>query len=212
MYCPAHFREDRPEVLSRLIDRHPLATVIHSGPDGLCADLVPLMHGQGGDGPGHLIGHVARNNPLWQTGPDRELLVVFQGPAAYISPNWYASKAEGGKVVPTWNYAVVQAHCTLTALHEPADLLQILNTLTDRQEATQPHPWRVSDAPAEFTDRLLGHIVGIRLDILRWQGKWKVSQNQPEANRHSVVQALRERPSVESPSPMAELVHSHTAR
>jgi transcriptional regulator len=92
--------------------------------------------------------------------------------------------------VPTWNYAVVHAHCTLTAIEAPAQLLRIITTLTDQHEAAQTHPWRVSDAPREFTENLLGHIVGIELSIKRWQGKWKVSQNQPQQNQRSVVQGL----------------------
>lgn len=192
MYSPTQFEEQRPEVLLQLIGAHPLATLVRQGPDGLVADHVPLLHmptGHAG-GQGQLIGHVARANPLWQVPPDEELLLVFQGPQAYISPNWYATKADGGKVVPTWNYAVVHVHATLSPVHEPEALLQILAQLTNRHEAAQTHPWQVGEAPAEFTNKLLAHIVGVRLDIRRMQGKWKVSQNQPEANRHSVIASL----------------------
>ena len=190
MYCPAHFEEQRPEVLQQLIADHPLATIVRVGPDGLVADHVPVLHAPGADGHGHLMGHVARANPLWQTDPAQELLLVFQGPQTYISPNWYATKAEGGKVVPTWNYAVVHVHATLTPVHEPDALMGILEQLTRQHEATQPHPWQVGDAPADFTHKLLEHIVGVRLEIRRMQGKWKVSQNQPEANRAKVASAL----------------------
>lgn len=192
MYCPAHFQEDRPEVLTALMSQHPLATVITQGPAGMCADHIPLMFEPVAGTHGRLIGHVARNNPLWQCDPAQELLVVFQGPSAYISPNWYATKAEGGKVVPTWNYAVVHAHARLRALPAPEEVLDIITRLTDRHEAEQPHPWQVADAPADFTQRLLGNIVGIELSITRLQGKWKVSQNQPEANRLSVAAGLRQ--------------------
>lgn len=192
MYCPAPFEEQRPEVLRQLIAAHPLATIVRLGPDGLAADHLPVLHvpADGDGGHGHLIGHVARANPLWQAQPDEELLLVFQGPQTYISPNWYATKAEAGKVVPTWNYAVVHAHATLTPMHEPEAVLSILKRLTQRHEATQPHPWQVDDAPADFTHKLLEHIVGVRLDIRRMQGKWKVSQNQPAANRASVMTSL----------------------
>lgn len=191
MYCPAHFEERRPEVLQQLIADHPLATIVRMGEEGLVADHVPLLHVPCADGHGHLMGHVARANPLWQAKPEEELLLVFQGPQTYISPNWYATKAEGGKVVPTWNYAVVHVHATLTPVHEPGPLLGILEQLTRQHEATQPHPWQVGDAPADFTHKLLAHIVGVRLDIRRMQGKWKVSQNQPQSNRAQVAAALR---------------------
>lgn len=196
MYAPAHFLQDDPAALRELIRLHPLATVIRHDADGLCADHIPLLHEPGAAGPsdalGELVGHVARQNPLWQVPAEQELLLVFQGPSAYISPNWYASKADGGKVVPTWNYAVVHAHCTLQATHRPEEVLDIIGRLTDHHEASQPHPWRVSDAPIAFTERLLDHIVGIRLKVHRWQGKWKVSQNQPVSNQRSVVQGLIE--------------------
>lgn len=190
MYCPTHFEEQRPEVLQGLIAAHPLATIVRQGPDGLVADHVPLLHVPEEGGTGHLIGHVARANPLWQAAPDEALLLVFQGPQIYISPNWYAAKAEGGKVVPTWNYAVVHVHATLSPVRETDAMLDILTRLTTRHEAAQPHPWQAADAPADFTQKLLEHIVGVRFDIRRMQGKWKVSQNQPAANRASVVSGL----------------------
>ena len=190
MYCPAHFEEQRPELLRQLIADHPLATIVRQGEDGLVADHVPLLHEPCAQGHGNLIGHVARANPLWQADPAQELLLVFQGPQTYISPNWYATEAEGGKVVPTWNYAVVHVHATLKPVHEPEALLDILEQLTRQHEATQPHPWQVGDAPADFTHKLLEHIVGVRLEIRRMQGKWKVSQNQPETNRAKVASAL----------------------
>lgn len=190
MYCPSHFLEDRPAVLIGLVEQFPLATVVHEGVDGLAADHIPLMYKPAAAGLGTLVGHVAKANTLWQTAPEQELLVVFQGPSTYISPNWYASKHVAGKVVPTWNYAVVHAHCTLSAIQARAEVLRIVTELTDQHEASQEQPWKVADAPAEFTDRLLHNIVGVQLQIHRWQGKWKVSQNQPELNKQSVVQGL----------------------
>lgn len=190
MYCPTQFEEQRPEVLQGLMAEHPLATIIRQGKDGLVADHVPLLYVPAADGPGHLIGHVARANPLWETAPDEELLLIFQGAQTYISPNWYATKADGGKVVPTWNYVVAHVHATLTPMHEPDAVLDVLTRLTARHEAAQPHPWQMSDAPAEFTHKLLAHIVGVRFEIRRMQGKWKVSQNQPAANRVSVAEGL----------------------
>jgi transcriptional regulator len=139
---------------------------------------------------GKLVGHVARNNPLWRCAPEQELLLVFQGPSAYISPNWYATKQEAGKVVPTWNYAVVHVHATLKALESPHDVLAIVSKLTDLHEASQPHPWKVADAPTDYTERLLANIVGVAFLITRVQGKWKVSQNQPAVNQQGVAKGL----------------------
>ena len=193
MYCPAHFQEDRPAVLAGLIEQFALATVVGTGPSGLVADHIPLVYQAEPSSAGKLIGHVAKNNPLWQLYSDQELLVVFQGPSSYISPNWYATKAEAGKVVPTWNYAVVHVYCTLTAIHDHQQILQIITDLTDRYEASQSHPWQVSDAPQAFTERLVGNIVGIELKIKRMHGKWKVSQNQPPQNQQSVALGLLEK-------------------
>ena len=192
MYSPAHFEEHRSEVLLDLIRQHPLAAIVSAGPDGLVADHIPLLHEPAAGSAGKLIGHVARSNPLWQAPPDREHLILFQGPSAYISPNWYATKAESGKVVPTWNYAVAHVTATIRAFHEPEALLELLGKLTDRHEASQPRPWRVADAPPDFTSKLLASIVGIELRILRMQGKWKVSQNQSAENRAGVVAGLRD--------------------
>lgn len=190
MYCPAHFEEDRPEVLRALMARYPLATVIRTAADGLVADHIPLLHREDGSRFGLLIGHVARANPLWRVAPTEELLLVFQGAQGYVSPNWYASKAVDGRVVPTWNYAVVHVHGQLRAIEDAAGIMGIVTALTDTHEASQPHPWQVGDAPAEHTARLVGNIVGIEFRITRMSGKWKVSQNQPAANRASLVQAL----------------------
>lgn len=206
MYCPESFQEQRPEVLHRLMAEHPLATVVRPSAEGLVADHLPLLHLPSPDGPGHLIGHVARANPLWQSSPHDELLLIFQGPQAYISPNWYATKADGGRVVPTWNYAVLHVHARMTAIDEPEALMGILEQLTQRHEAEQPHPWHVSDAPAEFTHKLLDHIVGVRFEILRMQGKFKTSQNQPGINRTSVAAGLRSS-GRQQDQEMSELIH-----
>ena len=208
MYCPSHFREDRPEILRALIARFPLATIVRGTTEGLTADHVPLDFEASVQGHGRLIGHVARGNPLWRCPPDARLLVIFHGPQVYVSPNWYASKRESGKVVPTWNYVVVHAHCTLRAIDEPVALRGIVERLTDRFEATREHPWRVADAPADYTEALLGAIVGIELSIHHIEGKWKVSQNHPAANRRSLIAGLEAEGSDASVS-MARLVRDH---
>ena len=193
MYCPAHFAQTDAPTLHALMAQFPLATIVHHTPEGLQADHIPLLHlpDPSASTPGRLLGHVARANPLWRVAPEAELLVVFQGPQAYISPNGYASKASTGKVVPTWNYAVVHAHANLHALLDAQQLRAILHTLTDTHEAAQLHPWHMDDAPDDHIEELLRHIVAVELRITRLQGKFKLSQNQPPANRLSLVEALR---------------------
>lgn len=190
MYNPTHFQEQKVDVLLGLMREFPLATVIRQTEGELVADHVPLLYKPSEGGLGFLMGHVARSNPLWTVSPNQELLLVFQGPSTYISPNWYATKAEHHKVVPTWNYAVVHVYCTLEAIEEEGELLAILSELTERHESTQPKPWHIGDAPEDFTKTLLRQIVGLRLTIRSWQGKWKVSQNQPLQNRETVINNL----------------------
>lgn len=208
MYCPTLFAQNQRESMLNLIRQYPLATVITHSADGqLTADHIPLMYDDAPGCLGRLLGHVARNNPVWQASPEQELLVVFQGSNSYISPNWYATKAENHKVVPTWNYAVVHARCTLRAIHDPEHIRQIVATLTTQQEATQPQPWKVEDAPREFTERLVASIVGIELTVKHLQGKWKVSQNQPPQNQASVVRGLLDHGS-DAATGMAQLVET----
>lgn len=196
MYMPAHFAETRPPVLHALIDAHPLATVVAVGPSGLIANHVPLELDPGAGELGCLRGHIARGNPLWkQRDPAVDALAVFQGPQAYISPRHYASKAEHGKVVPTWNYAVVHAHGPLRVVEDAAWLRTLIERLTERHEAAEHAPrgeaaWRVGDAPADFIDGLVKAIVGIEIPIARLEGKWKVSQNRSAADREGVAAGL----------------------
>ena len=191
MYLPAHFEERRPEVLQALVRSHPLGLLITLKADGLCADPVPLML-DADAGLGTLRGHVARANPLWrETRTEVEALVVFQGPQAYVSPSFYPSKAEHGKVVPTWNYCVVQARGTLRAIDDAAWLHALVTRLTDRHEAPREVPWAVSDAPPEYIQTMLRAIVGIEITLTSLTGKWKVSQNHSATNRDGVVQGLR---------------------
>ena len=193
MYCPDPFAETRPEILRALIQRYPLATLVSMGANGLEANHIPLYLAPG-EGPQLVLqGHVARANPLWrETPPDGEVLAIFQGPQHYISPSWYATKAETGKVVPTWNYAVVHAYGPLHVKDDPAWVRQQMVALTAQQENGFTLPWRVEDAPQDFTERLIQQVVGIEIPISRWVGKWKVSQNQPVGNRDSVVAHLEQ--------------------
>jgi len=159
---------------------------------GLQANSVPfILDADPAGGPGLLRAHVARANPLWrETRGDVEALVVFQGPQAYISPGWYASKAEHGKVVPTWNYVMVQARGTLRAVDDADWLRAFVTRLTTKHEAVQAQPWAVTDAPADYIDTMLRAIVGIEIPLTALTGKWKVSQNRPAADRAGVVAGL----------------------
>lgn len=194
MYLPSHFEETRVDVLHSLMRARPLATLITQSADGLEANHIPLQLDAGTGEFGTLHGHVARANRLWQEHPtEAPVLAIFHGPDSYISPSWYTSKKAHGKVVPTWNYAVVHARASLRVIDEPAWLLRHLTALSDAHEAVFPEPWALADAPREFTERLLTAIVGIELTITALTGKWKASQNQPEANRAGVASGLRQR-------------------
>jgi transcriptional regulator len=191
MYSPAHFAETRLEVLSELIRAQPLATLVSQCPQGLTADHIPLQWHPEPAPFGRLRGHVARANPLWREA-DRttDVLAVFSGPQAYITPAWYATKAETGRVVPTWNYIAVHASGRLNVTDDPRWLRQQIEALTAQQEAGLAVPWQVDDAPNDYIDTLLRNIVGIEIIVTKLQGKWKVSQNQPAKNRAAVVHGL----------------------
>lgn len=191
MYLPRHFEESRTEVLHELIVAHPLATLVKLTPHGLEANAIPLHLRHEGGAFGTLVGHVARANPMWgQFDPAVEALAVFQGPQAYITPSWYATKRQTGKVVPTWNYVIVQAGGPLRIRDDANWIDTLLRELTARHEAARPAPWSVDDAPREYTEALMRAVVGIEIPIVRLAGKWKVSQNQPAANRAGVVAGL----------------------
>ncbi|MDR2013586.1 MAG: FMN-binding negative transcriptional regulator [Rhodanobacter sp.] len=188
MYLPEHFHETRGDRLHALMRAYPLGVIVTHGVDGLDAHHVPLER-VGGT---HLHGHVARGNPLAKL-DGAQVLVVFRGADAYISPNWYPSKQATHREVPTWNYAVAHVHGRLRVVEDHAWLRDLVERLTDRHEADQPQPWRISDAPEEHIQTLLRAIVGIDIAIERIQGKFKLSQNHPVSNRVGVMQGLRER-------------------
>jgi transcriptional regulator len=192
MYQPPHFREDDLAVQHALIKAHPLGLLVTFGSDGLEANPIPFVLEASASSLGTLKAHLSRANPQWRNfDPAQEALVVFQGPETYITPSWYAAKREHGKVVPTWNYAIVQARGRLTIRDDPDWLLQQITTMTDMQEAPRPEPWKVSDAPVPFVAAQLKGIVGIEIEITRIEGKWKVSQNRAEADRLGVSAGLR---------------------
>src|SRR5215467_4314321 len=203
MYCPSLFREDRLEVQHALIRSHPLGLLVSHGPGGLLANLLPFVLKTGGSGRGVLQVHMARANPHWRELDDQAVLVVFRGPDAYVSPSLYATKKETGKVVPTWNYAMVQVRGKARVRDHADWLTPQLNALVTEREAARAQPWSVGDAPPDYIEAQKKAIVGVEIEIAAIEGKWKVSQNQPEANRHSVVAGFSRD---ETTREMAELV------
>jgi len=211
MYLPRHFEAPSALAVTELVRLHPLGTLITLDAQGdPVTNEVPFLRVSTPDGPDLLLGHVARANVVWQEHPiGRAVRVVFKGPDAYISPNWYPTKLEHGRAVPTWNYTVVQASGRLTLLRPgSAELRTVLHQLTTEHEATQPHPWSMDDAPPEYIDSMLNAVVGLRVEVQQWVGKWKTSQNQPAANRAGINQGLRGQPTCRSHEAMIRLIES----
>jgi transcriptional regulator len=189
MYVPTHFAEDRLAVLHEAIQASDLATLVTLTADGLIASHVPLLLDPEPAPYGTLIGHLARPNPQARQALG-EALAIFLGPDGYITPSYYATKRETGKVVPTWNYLAIHAYGALRFIDDRAHLLDIVTRLTDRHEANRAAPWAVTDAPADFVQSMLNGIIGFELTITRLEGKRKMSQNRPEADRAGVVDGL----------------------
>jgi transcriptional regulator len=205
MYQPPHFREDRLDVQHDLIRSHPLGLLITSGPGGLMANPIPFLIESCASERGTLLCHMARANPQWrELAAVEECLVVFQGPQDYVTPSWYATKRETGKVVPTWNYATVHAWGKPAVIDDPDWLRRQIESLTQAREASRPEPWQVDDAPAAFVTAQIKGIIGVEIPIGRIEGKWKVSQNRPEPDRAGVAAGYREQGA--SGIPMADLV------
>ena len=210
MYLPAHFEESRPEVLQQLLRSHPLGLWITQQQHDarIEANAIPFMFDAARGPQGTLVAHVARANPVWREArTDVESLVVFQGPQAYVTPSWYATKAATGKVVPTWNYVMVEARGRLQVRDDAAWVHALVSTLTDRHEAARAAPWQVTDAPDDYIAQLGRAIVGIEIELSSLAGKWKVSQNRPAADREGVAQGLEGEAGTASQS-MAALVRA----
>jgi transcriptional regulator len=191
MYLPKHFEESRVEVMHALIREHPLGILVALGSDGLNANHIPFDVDPEPAPFGTLRWHVARANPVWRDHvADVEALVVFQGPSGYVTPSWYPTKRESGKVVPTYNYAVVHAYGPLRIVEDAAWLRKLVGQLTRTFEAARSDPWHVTDAPESYIDAQLRAIVGIEIPLTRLLGKWKVSQNKSAQDRAGVAQAL----------------------
>jgi transcriptional regulator len=193
MYVPKPFEETRVEVMHALIRTEPLATIVTLGADGLFANHLPLELDPEPLPYGLLRGHVARSNRMWRdASAEVDTLAIFQGPRSYVTPSWYASKQETGRVTPQWNYVVVHAYGRLRFIEDRAWLAAHVTRLTAHHEAPREEPWRVGDAPEDYIERLLGSIVGFELGITRLIGKWKLSQNRSDEDRAGVAAGLRE--------------------
>jgi len=188
MYVPTHFAP-ADEAVHELLTNHGAADLITSTPDGLVATMLPFIYDRER---GTLLGHVARNNEQWRQPVIGAALVIARGPDSYISPSWYASKAEHGRVVPTWNYLTAHVYGTLTVHDDPDWVAMVVRRLTQHHEAGRERPWSVDDAPEKFFRGQLRAIVGVKVTITRIEAKFKLSQNRPAADIDGVIDGLRE--------------------
>jgi transcriptional regulator len=187
MYVPTHFAPG-DEAVHELLSHHGAADLVTAGTAGLEATMLPFIYDREH---GTLQGHFARNNDHWRRVDGQEALVIVRGPDAYVTPEWYPSKAEHGRVVPTWNYVVAHVHGTVTIHDDPVWLADLVRRLTEHHEAGRPAPWSVDDAPERFVEGQLRAIVGLEVAIRRIDAKFKLSQNRPEADIDGVVAGLR---------------------
>ena len=197
MYTPGYFRVEDTADMHAMMRARPFAILVTQGSEGLTATHLPtILKVEDACPLGRIDCHLARPNPQWKTfTPDVDALMIFQGPEAYIRPGWYPSKAEHGKVVPTWNYAAVHAYGRLQTIEDKDWLLSHVSELSEQQEAPYEVPWSTSDAPANFLDMLSRGIVGLQFTIRRIEGKLKMSQNRPASDREGVVRGLEQRAS-----------------
>ena len=185
MYIPAHFAEHDLATLHHAIERYSFATLVSVTAGQLFASHLPLLLDRESGERGILLGHMARANVQWKQAAGQDVLAVFSGPHAYISPQWY----EAEQVVPTWNYVAVHAYGRLELIDDEAEVHRLLDRMVQTYEAGQPTPWRM-DQPAEFVARLLKQIVAFRIPITRLEGKWKLNQNRPAEQREKVITKL----------------------
>ena len=189
VYLPPAFTEARPEVLIAHIERHDFGLLISHGPAGLVASHIPFLVEREDDGL-HLVGHLARPNlQVAELSDGRTVLAIFSGPHAYISPGWYA----GGPAVPTWNYVDVHAYGTLRLIDDVDWLRTVLRRLSDRHEARSAEPWKMQDLPEPYLSGMMKGIIGLDIAVARLEGKYKLSQNRPAADRPRIAAALQQR-------------------
>lgn len=211
MYLPEVFEERDVVTLHRTIEAHPLGALVVATAGGLDANHIPFLIDAEPAPFGSLHGHVARANPVWRELDGMPALVIFQGPQQFITPSWYPTKQQTGRVVPTWNYVVVHAHGRARVIDDRTQVRAHLERLTDRHEQPRQNPWKVTDAPDDFIDKMASAVVGVEMTIERLVGKWKVSQNRTTPDREGVVNGL-----MQDGSPaarvMADLVREAAAK
>jgi transcriptional regulator len=194
MYQPPHFVESRPQELHRIVREYPLGMLVTHGAQGLDANHLPFELEAGQGSSGLLRAHVARANPLLTQVPEgTEVMVVFRGAHGYISPNWYPSKHETHRQVPTWNYEVVHVHGPLRILDDEKFLRGVVGRLTRHHEASEPQPWKMGDAPRDYMEQMIRSIVGIEIPILRIEGKRKLGQNRETRDREGAARSLQDK-------------------
>jgi transcriptional regulator len=185
MYVPSHFAQDDTSKLYDAIERYSFATLVSTSSGGMEASHLPLLLDRAAGTQGTILGHMARANLQWKGAAGQEVLAIFSGPHAYISPQWY----EAAQVVPTWNYMAVHAYGRLELIDDDVEVKSLLERTVETYEASQPRPWRM-DEPPEFVARLLKQIVAFRIPISRLEGKWKLNQNRPQEQRERVIAQL----------------------
>jgi transcriptional regulator len=209
MYVPSAFKQEQLTEMHAAMRACGLATLVTTGPDGPIASHVPMLLDDAPSPYGVLYGHIAKANPQWQqSAPELNALALFPGPDAYISPSWYETKRQTGRVVPTWNYVAVHAYGPIAFFSEPERLLDVVRRLTGRHEAGRAAPWAVDDAPDDFIRAQLKGIVGFRLAIARLEGKWKLGQNRSPQDRAGTVRGLAQQDSAAAASVAALMARS----
>ena len=194
MYIPAHFSVQRPEEMHRIIREHPLGMLVTRAPSGLDANHIPFEFDASAGQHGVLHAHIARENSLCTDFPEgADVMVVFRGVEGYISPNWYPSKHETHRQVPTWNYEVVHVHGRLRIIDDEKFIRGIVARLTREHEASEPRPWKMGDAPRDYMEKMVRMIVGIEIEVQRLEGKRKLSQNREARDIEGAMRTLQER-------------------
>lgn len=210
MHIPSIFKQDNPEYLHDIIINYPFASLITYSESGLDANHIPFVLQQSKE-KNTLQGHIAKANPVWKNLSNQsEVLVIFNGPNCYISPNHYPTKKENGKAVPTWNYIAVHIKGTLSLIHDPNWNRDMLDKLTSQHESKNENPWSIADAPDNYIQKMLPAIVGLEIEIKSINGQWKLSQNQPEINIQGVIEGLAMEGDNNS-TVISELVKNHSA-
>jgi transcriptional regulator len=212
MYVPVHFKEERVSTMHDAIRKYGFGTLVTLSEQELEASHLPLLIEPEPAPLGTLLGHLARANPQWQrVKPGMEALAIFLGPNTYITPSWYPTKQQSGKVVPTWNYLAIHASGTLSFFDDPDELRAHVGKMTDTHEQRRDAPWAVNDAPERFVEQMLKAIIGFKLRITRLEGKWKMSQNRPAPDVSGVLDGLA-RENGEGPDAVREIVGARQAR